>query len=65
MDAGARDVGINPRIMKRGRPGFTISALCEEADLQDVLLHSSCILPPSVCGIIRSGASSCQGINTG
>jgi len=47
MDAGARDVGINPRIMKRGRPGFTISALCEEADLQDVLsaflMHTSTI----------------------
>ena len=47
MDAGAKDVGISPRIMKRGRPGFTISALCEEADLKDVLsaflMHTSTI----------------------
>jgi pyridinium-3,5-bisthiocarboxylic acid mononucleotide nickel chelatase len=47
LDAGAKDVGINPRIMKRGRPGFTISALCDEDDLKDVLsaflMHTSTI----------------------
>lgn len=47
MDAGARDAGINPRIMKHGRPGFTVSALCDEEDLRDVLtsflLHTSTI----------------------
>ncbi|HVN72428.1 MAG TPA: nickel insertion protein, partial [Desulfomonilia bacterium] len=47
MDAGAKDVGIHPRIMKQGRPGFTISALCKEDNLKDVLsaflMHTSTI----------------------
>lgn len=47
MDAGARDAGITPRVMKHGRPGFTVSALCGEEDLKDVLasflMHTSTI----------------------
>ena len=47
MDAGARDAGIAPRIMKQGRPGFTISALCDGTRLEGVLeaflVHTSTI----------------------
>jgi len=37
MAAGAADAGITPRIMKHGRPGYTVSAVCDEARLHDVL----------------------------
>lgn len=47
LEAGAKDAGITPRIMKRGRPGFTVSALCDPDDLRDVLsaflMHTSTI----------------------
>ncbi len=47
MDAGARDAGITPRIMKQGRPGFTMSALCDctrlEGVLEAFLVHTSTI----------------------
>jgi uncharacterized protein (DUF111 family) len=47
IDAGARDAGIIPRIMKQGRPGFTMSALCDctrlEGVLQAFLVHTSTI----------------------
>jgi hypothetical protein len=47
MDAGAGDAGIIPRIMKQGRPGFTMSALCDctrlEGVLQAFLVHTSTI----------------------
>jgi pyridinium-3,5-bisthiocarboxylic acid mononucleotide nickel chelatase len=49
LDAGAKDAGITPRIMKHGRPGFTISALCEEEDLKDVL--SSFLIHTSTIGV--------------
>ncbi len=49
LDAGAKDAGITPRIMKQGRPGFTISALCEEEDLRDVL--SSFLMYTSTIGV--------------
>jgi pyridinium-3,5-bisthiocarboxylic acid mononucleotide nickel chelatase len=49
MDAGALDAGITPRIMKHGRPGFTVSALCEEEDLKDVL--SSFLMHTSTIGV--------------
>jgi uncharacterized protein (TIGR00299 family) protein len=35
--AGALDAGITPRIMKQGRPGYTLGAICEEAHLATVL----------------------------
>ncbi len=47
MAAGARDAGISPRIMRQGRPGFTMSALCDCTRLEDVLqaflVHTSTI----------------------
>lgn len=47
MDAGARDVTMTSRIMKRGRPGTGIKAICEGAYLHEVmkaiLLHTSTI----------------------
>jgi pyridinium-3,5-bisthiocarboxylic acid mononucleotide nickel chelatase len=47
MDAGARDAGITTRIMKQGRPGFTMSALCDSTRLEGVLeaflVHTSTI----------------------
>jgi uncharacterized protein (TIGR00299 family) protein len=47
IDAGARDAGITPRIMKQGRPGFTVSALCDyprlEGVLEAFLVHTSTI----------------------
>jgi pyridinium-3,5-bisthiocarboxylic acid mononucleotide nickel chelatase len=47
MAAGARDAGIIPRIMKQGRPGFTMSALCDctrlEGVLEAFLVHTSTI----------------------
>jgi pyridinium-3,5-bisthiocarboxylic acid mononucleotide nickel chelatase len=46
-DAGALDVTITSRIMKRGRPGMGIKAICEGTFLQDVLkaflLHTTTI----------------------
>lgn len=46
-DAGALDVTITPRIMKRGRPGMGIKALCDGVSLQDViraiLVHTTTI----------------------
>jgi hypothetical protein len=45
--AGALDVTITQRIMKRGRPGMGIKAICDGAHLQDVLnailLHTTTI----------------------
>ncbi len=35
--AGALDAGITPRIMKQGRPGYTLGAICEDAHLAAVL----------------------------
>ncbi len=49
LDAGAKDAGITPRIMKHGRPGFTVSALCEEDYLKDVL--SSFLMHTSTIGV--------------
>jgi pyridinium-3,5-bisthiocarboxylic acid mononucleotide nickel chelatase len=47
MDAGARDVTMTPRIMKRGRPGTGIKAICDGTYLHEVmkaiLLHTSTI----------------------
>jgi uncharacterized protein (DUF111 family) len=47
MDTGALDAGITPRIMKQGRPGFTMSALCDYTRLEGVLeaflVHTSTI----------------------
>lgn len=40
-DAGARDAGLTPKIMKRGRPGFCIQAICTLEHLDAVL---SCLL---------------------
>jgi uncharacterized protein (TIGR00299 family) protein len=37
MDAGALDVSLSPRIMKRSRPGFTVQAICLEDALEGVL----------------------------
>lgn len=37
FDAGALDVSITPRIMKKGRPGQGIRALCPGSALEDVL----------------------------
>lgn len=37
MEAGAADAGITPRIMKHGRPGYTMSAVCDDARLHEVL----------------------------
>jgi pyridinium-3,5-bisthiocarboxylic acid mononucleotide nickel chelatase len=46
-DAGALDVTVTPRIMKRGRPGMGIKAICDGVYLQDVLkailLHTTTI----------------------
>jgi len=47
MDAGARDVTLTSRIMKRGRPGTGIKAICDGTYLHEVmkaiLLHTSTI----------------------
>lgn len=47
MEAGAADAGITPRIMKHGRPGYTMSAVCDDRVLHDVLnaflLHTTTI----------------------
>lgn len=47
MEAGAADAGITPRIMKHGRPGYTIDAVCDDTRLHDVLnaflLHTATI----------------------
>lgn len=40
-DAGVRDAGLTPKIMKRGRPGFCIQAICTLEHLDDVL---NCLL---------------------
>lgn len=41
FDAGAKDAGLTPNIMKRGRPGFCIQAVCTSERLEGVL---SCLL---------------------
>ncbi|HQG30940.1 MAG TPA: nickel pincer cofactor biosynthesis protein LarC [Deltaproteobacteria bacterium] len=41
FDAGAKDAGLTPKIMKRGRPGFSIQAVCASGHLEGVL---SCLL---------------------
>jgi uncharacterized protein (TIGR00299 family) protein len=47
MDAGARDVTMTSRIMKKGRPGTGIKAICDGTYLHEVmkamLLHTSTI----------------------
>ncbi len=40
-EAGARDAGLIQKIMKRGRPGFCIQAICMSEHLDDVL---NCLL---------------------
>jgi uncharacterized protein (TIGR00299 family) protein len=35
--AGALDVNLTPRIMKKGRPGVGVKAICNSAELQEVL----------------------------
>ena len=46
-DAGALDVTVTPRIMKRGRPGVGIKAICDQATLPEVMkaifLHTTTI----------------------
>lgn len=37
FDAGALDVSITPRIMKKGRPGSGLKAICDSTSLEDVL----------------------------
>jgi len=37
VDAGALDVSVTPRIMKKGRPGQGVRALCPGSALEDVL----------------------------
>ncbi len=37
LDAGAADAGITPKIMKHGRPGYTLGAICDGMRLHDVL----------------------------
>ncbi len=37
MESGAADAGIMPRIMKHGRPGYTVTAVCDDERLHDVL----------------------------
>jgi hypothetical protein len=44
FDAGARDVFFTPVIMKKGRPAFTISVICEEEQIsiiRDILFSES------------------------
>lgn len=45
--AGARDASLSPRIMKRGRPGFTFHVLCAQEFLHQVieslLIHTTSI----------------------
>ena len=41
FDAGAKDAGLTPKIMKRGRPGFCVQAVCASEHLESVL---SCLL---------------------
>ncbi len=36
LDAGAHDAWVTPIIMKKGRPAFTLSAMCSEADADAV-----------------------------
>jgi uncharacterized protein (DUF111 family) len=36
LAAGAHDAWITPIIMKKGRPAFTLSAMCSEADAEAV-----------------------------
>ncbi|MCU0575787.1 MAG: nickel pincer cofactor biosynthesis protein LarC [Desulfobacterota bacterium] len=47
LEAGAADAGITPKVMKYGRPGFTINAICEDARLHAVvnafLVHTTTI----------------------
>lgn len=41
FEAGARDACLTPKIMKRGRPGFCVQAVCTAEHLENVL---TCIL---------------------
>lgn len=37
FNAGAKDAGLTPKIMKRGRPGFCIQGVCTSESLEKVL----------------------------
>jgi uncharacterized protein (DUF111 family) len=49
FEAGARDAGLTPGIMKKGRPGFRIHAVCTGADLEPVI--SALLLNTTTIGV--------------
>ena len=58
LDAGAHDAWVTPVVMKKGRPGHTVHALCDPAlvaDLRDVLRSTTGTLGSRVTTGSRAG----------